>query len=73
MLGVYLGLLVNNWNEAKNDKNKTEIILNNLLSEVKHNHGVVELSIRYFQQLADIIYLVEDKSKAPSTFSFWKG
>lgn len=73
MLGVYLGLLVNNWNEAKNDKKKTEIILNNLLSEVNHNKSVIEASIVYFQELADSIYLMKDKSKAPSTFSFWKG
>lgn len=73
MLGVYLGLLANNWNEAKKEKQQTQKILNNLIREIDHNYEVTQESLFYFKQLRDSIYYLSDKTIPPSRFSFWKG
>lgn len=73
MLGVYLGLLANDWNEERKENQKLENVLKSMEGEILHNQEVAEESLSYFRQLADSIYHLEDKSVTPSSFSFWKG
>lgn len=73
MLGVYLGLLANDWNEERKENQKLENVLKSMEGEILHNQEVVEESLSYFRQLADSIYYMKDKSVTPSSFSFWQG
>ncbi len=73
MLGVYLGLLANNWNNQKEENKQTEKALENLSQEVKYNHITTEESLDYFKQLRDTIHMLDNRNTLPSSFSFWKG
>ena len=73
MLGVYLGLLANNWSKEKEDKQQTEKVLNNILQEIHYNELTTKESLNYFRQLRDSIYLLDNRNSLPSNFSFWKG
>lgn len=74
MLGVYLGLLANNWNEARKEDKLTQKMLTSLVQEVLYNQEIVEESIAYFYELRDSIYYTNDKDSInPSEYSFWKG
>ncbi|MDC6388559.1 hypothetical protein PP182_07685 [Maribacter sp. PR1] len=73
MLGVYLGLLANNWSKEKEDKLQTEKVLNNILQEIKYNEVTTQESLKYFRQLRDSIFLLDNRNSLPSDFTFWKG
>lgn len=73
MLGVYLGLLANNWNNEKEERKQTEKALNNLSLEIEHNYLITKESLLYFKQLRDTIYSLNNRNTLPSSFSFWKG
>ncbi len=75
MLGVYLGLLANNWNINKKERQLTEKVLKNLEQEVKSNKEEIRKSISYFKQLRDSTesYLKRGESTNPTQFSFWQG
>ncbi|MCR9254219.1 MAG: hypothetical protein NXI20_27650 [bacterium] len=75
MLGVYLGLLANNWNINKKERQLTEKVLKNLEQEVKSNKEEIRKSISYFRQLRDSTesYLKRGESTNPTHFSFWQG
>lgn len=74
MLGVYFGLLANNWNEGRKQNELTQKMLSSLVQEVIHNQRTVEESIAYFYELRDSIYYSNDKDSInPAKFSFWKG
>lgn len=73
MLGVYLGLLANNWNNGQEEKKQTEKALNNLSLEIEYNTATTQESLDYFKQLRDTIYVLDNRNTLPSSFSFWKG
>ena len=75
MLGVYLGLLANNWNEARKTRKQTAIAQLSLIREIEHNQEVVSQSIKYFKQLRDstVFHLQSGVIRNPSSFSFWQG
>lgn len=73
MLGVYLGLLANNWSKEKEEKEQSEKVLQNIFQEINTNLISTEESLAYFVQLRDSIYHLENRSSLPSNFSFWKG
>ena len=73
MLGVYLGLLANNWSEEKAEQQQTEKVLTNIYHELEYNEVVTQESSLYFKQLRDSIFYLENKNSLPSNFSFWKG
>lgn len=73
MLGVYLGLLANDWSQAKVEEEQTAKTLQNILQEVTYNETVIVESLDYFKQLKDSIYFLDNRDKLPSSFSFWKG
>ena len=73
MLGVYLGLLANNWSKENEEKQQTEKVLNNILQEINYNEVTTQESLNYFRQLRDSIYLLDNRNSSPSNFSFWQG
>lgn len=73
MLGVYLGLLANNWNNERSDKQQTEKVLQNISREINTNKAALQESLEYFGQLRDSIHQLENRNASPSQFSFWKG
>ena len=73
MLGVYLGLLANNWNKEKEDRKQTDKVLENILQEIDYNQMAIRESLTYFRQLRDSIHGLNDHNSLPSNFSFWKG
>lgn len=73
MLGVYLGLLANNWSKEREEKKQTEKVLNNILQEINYNEVETNESLNYFRQLRDSIYFSDNRNSLPSNFSFWKG
>lgn len=73
MLGVYLGLLANNWSLERAEQKQTEKTLKNILQEITYNENVNSESLNYFTQLRDSIYGLENRNTRPSSFSFWKG
>ena len=73
MLGVYLGLLANNWNNERVNKQQTEEVLQHILREVNNNEVSILESLDYFKQLRDSIHQLDNRNALPSNFSFWKG
>ena len=73
MLGVFLGLLANNWNNTQIEKQQSQKILKSLIREIDNNDKTIKESLSYFIQLRDSIHHLNDKSRSPSNFSFWKG
>ena len=75
MLGVYLGLLANNWNESKKERKLTNQVLTNIAKEIEGNQSIVEASLDYFTQLTDTtyLYIINKEEVNPSSFSFWQG
>ena len=73
MIGVFLGLLANNWNNDQINKEETQKLLKSLTRELDSNDETIKESLSYFIQLRDSIYHLSDKNRSPSSFSFWKG
>jgi hypothetical protein len=46
MIGVYLGFVVSNWSERKQQDSKKKILVRNIISEIKENKknvlGIIE-------------------------------
>lgn len=73
MLGVYLGLLANDWSQRKTEKVQIEKALHNIQREIAFNQAVVAESMAYFSQLRDSVQLLKDRNIRPSSFAFWQG
>lgn len=73
MLGVYLGLLANNWNESKKDEKLSNQVLKSIASELNFNKKELKSSIDYYTLLRDSTSFLISEKKEFQSFSFWKG
>lgn len=75
MLGVYLGLIANDWQEAQKNKALVQKSLGKFRYEVTQNQQIIKEAFAYHQQLSDSIKVLLQKER-PLTFKdlkFWRG
>ena len=70
MIGVYLGLVVSNWSQNKQQKEKTASLTENIMIEVKTNRDKIANLITYHKKLRDSARhnLGTKNNKIPSFF-----
>lgn len=73
MLGVYFGLLANNWNESQKQDAVKEKVVVNIINELEQNKQELQAALNYHKQLRDSVdqYLAEPEKF--TRFSFWQG
>lgn len=78
MLGVYLGLLANNWNEKRKvEKEKSEILIL-LQNELTQNKEQVKSKLEYHLSIMDSLTVIRDNEfenpvSSDRISSFWRG
>jgi hypothetical protein len=70
MIGVYLGFIVSNWSETKQQNSKKKILIESIISEINENKNNIIEIVQYHEMLRDssTYYLKTDKVKMPSFF-----
>lgn len=73
MIGVYLGLVASNWSENKKTRHKSEVFVENLLSEVEMNQKNLEKVIDYHVMLRDSTEHYSNLENKVVNLSFFQG
>lgn len=70
MIGVYLGFIVSNWSENKQQNTKKKILIENIISEIHENKNNIIEVVPYHEMLRDSsrYYIKSDIAKMPPFF-----
>ena len=70
MIGVYLGFIVSNWSNNKDQNSRKNMLIENISAEIKENHKNIKASVQYHQKLRDSsrYYLKLNKTEIPEFF-----
>lgn len=70
MIGVYLGFIVSNWSETKQQNAKKKILIENMISEINENKNNIIEVVQYHEMLRDSsrYYLKSGRADMPSFF-----
>ncbi|HEY9113353.1 MAG TPA: hypothetical protein VIN10_01555 [Bacteroidales bacterium] len=70
MIGVYLGFIVSNWSESKQQDSKKKLLIENIISEIKDNKNNINMVVDYHEMLRDSsrYFLKSGKNQIPSFF-----
>ena len=73
-IGVYVGLLVSNWNENKKANQITQNTIERIKREIKLNQKSILKAEKYHTMVRDTIMKIDlDQVPNTGTFSFWRG
>lgn len=73
MIGVYLGFIASNWAANKQKKHQSEVLINNLLSEIETNENKLKGVVDYHVMLRDSSRFYSNAQNRIRQANFFKG
>jgi len=73
MIGVYLGFLVSNWSQNKQKRIQSQVLIENIRSEINANEKILKSVVDYHLMLRDSSRFYSNPTASITSSNFFKG